>query len=257
MSARPRSLPARLRGAAVGLDRGSGCGRRHRRAARDASRPDHLGRADPGSWRRRVAPVGAARAEPQALAVRQRPQAVRHLRLLRDPPNRRLRRGNVRAGSGPRPAAVPRIPRFIPTGRTTSPRWRTTCAPRKETCRDLRFRYSPTRQAFAGVPTTRAAASASAPMPRTDQGVWRCEASSAESPHRRPRAPRRLRPKSPQHAEPVLAPARWRPTCCVTGPGGAVRKLLATRNFDAQIEHEPRSRCTVLIANTATLHGFR
>jgi L-alanine-DL-glutamate epimerase-like enolase superfamily enzyme len=62
------------------------------------------------SWDEPIHTPDAARAEPQALAVRQCPTAVRHLRPLRGARHRSLRRGDVRAGSRPGPAAVPRVP---------------------------------------------------------------------------------------------------------------------------------------------------
>src|SRR5947209_8246274 len=51
--------------------------------------------------------MAAPPAQPQARPLRQPPQAVRYLRLLQGARHRRVRRGDVRTGSGARAASVP------------------------------------------------------------------------------------------------------------------------------------------------------
>ena len=72
-------------------------------------RPHHLGRADPLRGRHRGPPLPAADDQLQAVALRQRPAALRGLRLLRGAGHRDLRRRPVGARPGPRADPVPRL----------------------------------------------------------------------------------------------------------------------------------------------------
>ena len=76
----PELYRARRGGVPGRVDRGSRADAGDRRGARAASRPDHLGRADPLVGRRRGAAVRAALPELQAVALRHARAAVRVLR---------------------------------------------------------------------------------------------------------------------------------------------------------------------------------
>ena len=107
---RSRPLPPLRRDLPGRVARGSRPDRsRGRRGAAPASRPDHLGRADPRRRRHRGAAVPAADDQRQAVADRHLEEAAAHVRVVRRARHHQLRRRPVRAGRRPRPDPVPRV----------------------------------------------------------------------------------------------------------------------------------------------------
>ena len=111
---RPRPLLDVPRGLPGCVVRGPRRDRRDPPAARAGGRSAHLGRADPFRRRRARAALEAAHGEHQAVPLRPAFEAVRDVRLVREPGRRRLRRRANRAGRGPRAHPVPGID--LPSG---------------------------------------------------------------------------------------------------------------------------------------------
>ncbi len=133
---RRRSLPGRLA-------RGRAHQRRDARRARAAPRPAHLGLPDPLRRGRRRARVAAALPQLEAVALRQRPEALRLLRPCAASAGSRSTAA-ASSSSGPAAARSSTSPRSSTrTCRTTSRRRSTTTAARGRACRRARSRPRP------------------------------------------------------------------------------------------------------------------